>query len=307
MTYSLAIVWVFSCIYLLRYSLIQHHSQVHNSVKPSFHDGVVVLLTYGCRHLFAAFPRPLPTLTIYLFTIMTEKGSGWVRHLDLDTTFGVHFCRPYSPPLDFPLPSWYSIIRHLHFSLGYESFTPSTHYIDKIDCPKRQGRCEMPDLDIIRVRWGLLQALHPLFLYAKTLPTVEGADNGDYGTMSADDLDHLKNKITMLRNDFKLNIIKQEQVDIDELVQEDSAINALQLDLHPLLETLEDLVDPEVPRIEVCEVSLGQKLYPLQINVAGRHWLSICLGGLYPQDALQVFSPCSTSDVILQIKSSPLI
>jgi hypothetical protein len=67
----------------------------------------------------------------------------------------------------------------------------------------------------VRARWGFLRTLHPLFLVAESLPTIEGADEGQYDSATGYDIDHLKNQITTLRNDFKLNIIKQQLVDID--------------------------------------------------------------------------------------------
>ncbi|RYP72076.1 hypothetical protein DL771_004407 [Monosporascus sp. 5C6A] len=108
----------------------------------------------------------------------------------------------------------------------------------------------MPDLNLIRARWDFLRSLHPLFLFAESLPTVEGADYGLYGSMSIDDVDPLKNDITMLRNDFKLNIIKQQLADIDQLAEGSSEFEELQVELQSLLEELEDLIDPQVRSIE---------------------------------------------------------
>lgn len=113
----------------------------------------------------------------------------------------------------------------------------------------------MPDLNLVRARWDFLSTIHPLFLYAESLPTIEGADEGQYGYMSGDNIDHLKNEITMLRNDFKLNIIKQQQVDVDQLTTEDSTLEELQLDLEVLLGELENLVDQKVIHDEELEVS----------------------------------------------------
>lgn len=113
----------------------------------------------------------------------------------------------------------------------------------------------MLDLSIVRARWDFLSTIHPLFLYAESLPTVDGADEGDYGNVSVDDVDHLKNEITMLRNDFKLNIIKQQQVDFDQLAIEDSTLEGLKVDLQLLLEKLENLVDSKVVDNEELEVS----------------------------------------------------
>lgn len=114
----------------------------------------------------------------------------------------------------------------------------------------------MDDLNLFRPRWDFLQALHPLFLLAESLPTVEDAGQGNYGSMSAEDIDPLKNEITMLRNDFKLNIIKQQLVDMDHLTEGDFKREKVQPELEFLLEELEDLVDPRVHDIEQLEVSL---------------------------------------------------
>lgn len=119
----------------------------------------------------------------------------------------------------------------------------------------------MSDLNALRAKWNFLRALHPLFLHAGSLPTVEGVDQGHYGYVSVDDVDNLKNEITMLRNDFKLNIIKQQQVDIDELAEEDSTLRGLELDLQILLEELETFVNPTIYKIEEHIVSCGRKHY----------------------------------------------
>ncbi|EXA53633.1 hypothetical protein FOVG_01375 [Fusarium oxysporum f. sp. pisi HDV247] len=112
----------------------------------------------------------------------------------------------------------------------------------------------MPELNLIRAKWDFLKALHPLFLFAESLPTVEGADQGRYGSVSVDDVDSLKNQITMLRNDFKLNIIKQQLIDIDQLAEEGSRLGELHLELQSLLGELEDLVDPKVGDINEHEL-----------------------------------------------------
>lgn len=57
----------------------------------------------------------------------------------------------------------------------------------------------------------------------------------------------------MLRNDFKLNIIKQQQVDIDQLIQDGLLLEELQLDLRSLLEELESLVDAQLEEGEEIE------------------------------------------------------
>lgn len=116
----------------------------------------------------------------------------------------------------------------------------------------------MPDLNLVRTRWDFLRAIHPLFPFAKSLPTVEGADQGHYGPLSVDDVDSLKNVITMLRTDLRLNIIKQQLLaDVDRLAEESSGLGELPLVLELLLEELEDLVDPRVCDIEELEVSFN--------------------------------------------------
>jgi hypothetical protein len=109
--------------------------------------------------------------------------------------------------------------------------------------------------DPLRARWGFLQTLHPLFLFAESLPTIECADQGHYGSATVDDVDHLKNEITTLRNDFKLNIIKQQLVDINQLTEDDRTLEGLELNLQTLLEELEHLIDPQVLSVEELEVS----------------------------------------------------
>ena len=114
----------------------------------------------------------------------------------------------------------------------------------------------MSSLAPVRGRWGFLQTLHPLFFLAESLPTIERADQGYYGSTAVNDVDvdHLKNEITMLRNDLKLNIIKQKQVDIDQLTEDDPAFERLELDLQTLLEDLELLIDSQVFRHEEFDV-----------------------------------------------------
>jgi len=109
----------------------------------------------------------------------------------------------------------------------------------------------MPELSLIRLRWDFLQGLHPLFLIAKSLPTVESADSDHFGPISVNDVDPLKNEITMLRSDLKLNIIKQQLFDIGQLVEGDSILGQLQLELDLLLEELEILVDHNIEAPDV--------------------------------------------------------
>ena len=109
--------------------------------------------------------------------------------------------------------------------------------------------------DPLRARWGFFQTLHPLFLVAESLPTIAGADHGHYGTASVDEVDHLKNEITTLRNDFKLNIIKQQLVDINQWAEDDPTLEWLGWNLQTLLEELEHLIDPQVLSLDELEVS----------------------------------------------------
>ena len=114
----------------------------------------------------------------------------------------------------------------------------------------------MPDFSLIRLKWDFLLGLHPLFLIAKSLPTVEDADNDRFGPIPFNDVDSLKNEITMLRSDFNLNIIKQQQFDISELAEGDPILEKLHLELDLLLEKLEDMViDPQVREIKETNVS----------------------------------------------------
>lgn len=109
----------------------------------------------------------------------------------------------------------------------------------------------MPELIAARTRWGFLRILHPLFASAESLPSIEAADLGHYGSgvfedSPVDELGHLKNEITILRNDLRLNVIKQQLVDTELLTEDDSTVEGLETDLQSLLEQLEDLIDPAV-------------------------------------------------------------
>lgn len=113
----------------------------------------------------------------------------------------------------------------------------------------------MAGLTAVRARWGFLLTIHPLFLSAESLPTIERASQGYYDTTSIEDIYHLENEITTLRTDFRLNFIKQQQVDIDQLTEEDPALEGLGVDLQTLLDKLEDLIDPGILNLDL-EVSL---------------------------------------------------
>lgn len=114
----------------------------------------------------------------------------------------------------------------------------------------------MPDVTLARARWRVLQTIHPLFLLAETLPTPKDVDQGCYGSLSVDKGDHLKNEITTLRTDLRLNIIRQQQIDIEELENDDPNVEWLESSLQTLLEDLEDLIDSEILQVEGLEVSL---------------------------------------------------
>lgn len=96
--------------------------------------------------------------------------------------------------------------------------------------------------------------LHPLFLYADSLPTVKDAEKRYSYEVSLEEIEHLKNKITMLRNDFKLNIVKQQQVDLDQLTEDESLLQGLQSDLNIILAELESLVDERIVEGQVAKV-----------------------------------------------------
>ncbi|KAH8880243.1 hypothetical protein GQ53DRAFT_544815 [Thozetella sp. PMI_491] len=100
----------------------------------------------------------------------------------------------------------------------------------------------MSELDAVKSRWDLLRAVHPLFVFADTLPSVDGADEGRYGRVA--NVEGLKNEITTLRSDIKLNMIHQRQFDIDELRDED--VEELDEELYCLLEMFDGLVDDAV-------------------------------------------------------------
>lgn len=114
-------------------------------------------------------------------------------------------------------------------------------------------------LSSFRGRWDLLWTLHPLFLAAESFPTIENVDEGYYNLEGEYDINNLKDQITTLRNDFNLNIIKQQQIDIDQLIEESPTLVGLESDLQTLLEELEKLVDPHVLDLETLKVSSSFK------------------------------------------------
>lgn len=100
-------------------------------------------------------------------------------------------------------------------------------------------------LEIARAKWDFLKVIHPLFLYSESLPSGDSADAGRHGPIRDTPLQRLKNDITVLRSDIKLNIITQNQVDLDEL-KDEASIRDLIDELDCILELFELLVDEEV-------------------------------------------------------------
>ncbi|KAK4195218.1 subtilisin-like protein [Triangularia verruculosa] len=141
----------------------------------------------------------------------------------------------------------------------------------------------MSDLTAARARWCLLRTLHPLFPRAESLPKVEDADQYRDDTGAFDDhaiggLDHLKNEITTLRNDLKLNVMKQQQVEAGQLIEDDAVVEGLKDELESVLVQLEDLVDPTVVDLEESQPSLEPgsfncfpRLVALRAILKGRH------------------------------------
>lgn len=121
----------------------------------------------------------------------------------------------------------------------------------------------MINLHQVRAAWDLLQTLHPLFLYAGSLPTIEDAEKRHSRQASSEEMEHLKNEITMLRNDLKLNIVKQQQVDFDQPTEDESLLQALQSDLSFILAELENLVDARIVEGRVAELRRVLSLYPV--------------------------------------------
>lgn len=124
----------------------------------------------------------------------------------------------------------------------------------------------MPVINAAQALWDFLLAIHPIFLFSESLPTIDGAEQGRYGPLhDSDELDRLKNEITMLRSDIKLNIIKQQQVDIEQL-RDKSDIDELVFELESLLGMFEALVDDQV--LDSCKTSgnAPNPMVPLFLN-----------------------------------------
>lgn len=109
-------------------------------------------------------------------------------------------------------------------------------------------------LTAVRARWDLLLALLPLFQLAESLPTIEDAEGGYYGSTSDYDVHQWKDVVTTLRSDFRLNITQQRLIDINRLSDDDPALEWLPPILQTLLEELEALVEPRLREPEKVEV-----------------------------------------------------
>ena len=99
---------------------------------------------------------------------------------------------------------------------------------------------------------------------------MEGVDKGSHAAEASDDedsaderIENLKNEITTLRNDLKLNVIKQQLVDTDQLTEDDAIVEGLEDDLYSLLVQLEDLIDRRVLDLEESKVSYSLYLVTL--------------------------------------------
>ncbi|KAL3952900.1 hypothetical protein ACCO45_012843 [Purpureocillium lilacinum] len=110
-------------------------------------------------------------------------------------------------------------------------------------------------LTAVRARWDLLLALLPLFQLAESLPTIEDAEGGYYGSTSDYDVHQWKDVVTTLRSDFRLNITQQRLIDINRLSDDDPALEWLPPILQTLLEELEALVEPRLREPEKVEQS----------------------------------------------------
>jgi hypothetical protein len=89
---------------------------------------------------------------------------------------------------------------------------------------------------------------------------VERAKQGHYtgDSAAADDdydIEQLENDITTLRADFKLNAIKQRQIDSDQFIEDDPNLEGLEASLESLLKELECLIDQELLESNDFEVS----------------------------------------------------
>jgi hypothetical protein len=121
----------------------------------------------------------------------------------------------------------------------------------------------MPGIIDAQALWEFLRSIHPLFLFSESLPTIDGAEQGWYSTLHhGDELDRLKNEITTLRSDLNLNIIKQHQVDIEQL-RDESDIDELIVELETLLDVFEGLVDDQILDLPETSGSAPKPLVPL--------------------------------------------
>jgi hypothetical protein len=99
-------------------------------------------------------------------------------------------------------------------------------------------------METLRLLWGLFQATDPVFRQSGTLPTTEAADRGEYGQLSGLQLRKLKNRITELRFDLKINVLKQGIGDIEVLTEK--AREGLIEATRKLLAVYENLVDDRI-------------------------------------------------------------
>lgn len=109
------------------------------------------------------------------------------------------------------------------------------------------------DLTAICAKWRLLRVVYPLFPRAESLPKVEDVsidDDTSYYTLPAHEheqqVNRLKNDITKLRNDLKLNIIRQHNIDRYQLLEDNDIIEGFDKELDSMLTLFENLVDQTI-------------------------------------------------------------
>lgn len=150
-----------------------------------------------------------------------------------------------------------------------------------------------------RERWRFLQTLHPLFLFAESLPTIEAADHGHHDSATVDGVGDLTKDIVTLRSGLKLNVIKQRLVDIDQLTEDDPTVEGLELDLQTMLEELERLVSCNVLAFDrlVCSLINAPPNYSLDHRNTNTsfHLFSSAHPGKTPSPAFPSSSHCGNS------------
>jgi len=99
-------------------------------------------------------------------------------------------------------------------------------------------------MEILQPLWGLFQAIDPVFRRSGSLPTTEAADRGEYGQLSGLELRKLKNRITELRSDLGLNVVKRDIGEIKDLTEK--AQKGLSDALRNILVVYEGLVDDKI-------------------------------------------------------------